>query len=157
MLSSTQLTLRCWGVAAWMARSIVRPAANCWKNAEPCAAARPAKPRSRQAIVFPLSSSSIRRVRFGTEGRTRRRRFFPIATRNSLKIAADKNLATIAFPAISTGVYGYPIQKATEVAIRTAREFIAQPTSLTEIIFCCFSASDLKVYEEILTVGSHTP
>jgi len=76
---------------------------------------------------------------------------------NSLKIAADKNLATIAFPAISTGVYGYPIHKATEVAIRTAREFIAQPTSLTEIIFCCFSASDLKVYEEILTVGSQTP
>ena len=70
--------------------------------------------------------------------------------RNSLKLAADHNLATIAFPAISTGVYSYPLCQATEVAVRTARQFIATPTSLTEIIFCCYSLGDLKIYEEIL-------
>jgi O-acetyl-ADP-ribose deacetylase (regulator of RNase III) len=70
--------------------------------------------------------------------------------RNSLKIAVEKNLATIAFPAISTGVYGYPIRKATEVAVHTAREFIATTTSLTEITFCCFSLIDLQVYRDIL-------
>ena len=70
--------------------------------------------------------------------------------RNSLKIAAEKNLTTIAFPAISTGVYGYPMRQATQVAIRTAREFIAAPNSLNEIIFCCYALGDLKTYEEIL-------
>ena len=70
--------------------------------------------------------------------------------RNSLKIAAEKNLTTIAFPAISTGVYGYPMRKATEVAVRTAREFITAPSSLNEIIFCCYALADLKTYEENL-------
>ena len=70
--------------------------------------------------------------------------------RTSLKIAAEKNLTTIAFPAISTGVYSYPIRKATEVAVRTVREFIATPSSLTEITFCCFSLIDLQVYRDVL-------
>jgi O-acetyl-ADP-ribose deacetylase (regulator of RNase III) len=69
---------------------------------------------------------------------------------NSLKIAAEKNLKTIAFSAISTGVYGYPMRKATEVAVRTAREFITSANSLNEIIFCCYSLGDLKTYEDIL-------
>lgn len=69
---------------------------------------------------------------------------------NALQLATQKNLTTIAFPAISTGVYGYPIQEAAEVAVRTARAFITTPSSLTEIIFCCFSESDLEVYEKTL-------
>lgn len=77
--------------------------------------------------------------------------------RNSLKIAVEKNLATIAFPAISTGVYSYPMRKATEVAVRTAREFITTPGNLSEIIFCCYSLGDLKIYEEVLAEGSKTP
>jgi O-acetyl-ADP-ribose deacetylase (regulator of RNase III) len=69
---------------------------------------------------------------------------------NALQLATQKNLTTIAFPAISTGVYGYPIQEAAEVAVRTARAFITTSSSLTEIIFCCFSESDLEVYEKTL-------
>jgi O-acetyl-ADP-ribose deacetylase (regulator of RNase III) len=70
--------------------------------------------------------------------------------RNSLTIAAERKLMSIAFPAISTGVYSFPIRKATEVAVRTVREFIATPTSLTEIVFCCFSLIDLQVYRDVL-------
>jgi O-acetyl-ADP-ribose deacetylase len=70
--------------------------------------------------------------------------------RNSLTIAAERKLTSIAFPAISTGVYSYPIRKATEVAVRTVREFVAAPTSITEIIFCCFSLIDLQVYRDVL-------
>jgi len=70
--------------------------------------------------------------------------------RNSLAIAAGRSLTSIAFPAISTGVYSFPIRKATEVAVRTVREFIATPTSLTEIVFCCFSLIDLQVYRDVL-------
>ena len=66
--------------------------------------------------------------------------------RNSLKIAGERNLTSIAFPSISTGVYRYPMREAAAVAIRTVREFVAIPTSLNEVIFCCYSLSDLKIY-----------
>jgi len=71
--------------------------------------------------------------------------------RRSLGIAAKKKLATIAFPAISTGIYGYPIQQATEVAITTVRAFAQTPTSLKEVIFCCFSQNDYQLYTDLLT------
>ena len=74
--------------------------------------------------------------------------------RNSLKIAAEKNLDSIAFPSISTGVYGYPMRQATEIAIRTSIEFITTDRRLSEIIFCCYSAGDLKIYEEVLAKGT---
>ena len=77
--------------------------------------------------------------------------------RNSLKIAVEKNLSTIAFPAISTGIYGYPIHEAAIVAVGTSREFIGTSSSLLEIIFCCYSLGDLKIYEEVLAEGSKTP
>lgn len=75
--------------------------------------------------------------------------------RESLSIATAKGLGSIAFPAISTGIYGYPTRAAAEVAIRTVRDGLAAPTSVREVIFCCFSASDLAIYEEMLS--SATP
>ncbi|MCX4027101.1 O-acetyl-ADP-ribose deacetylase [Endozoicomonas sp. SM1973] len=69
---------------------------------------------------------------------------------NSLKLAADHQLLSIAFPAISTGVYGYPIEQATEIAVAEAKHFSQQETSLEEIIFCCFSDADLAVYHQVL-------
>jgi O-acetyl-ADP-ribose deacetylase len=69
--------------------------------------------------------------------------------RRSLEIATDHYLKSIAFPSISTGVYGYPIERAARVAVDTVREFIARETSLREVILCCFSSGDLDVYERI--------
>jgi O-acetyl-ADP-ribose deacetylase (regulator of RNase III) len=71
--------------------------------------------------------------------------------RRSLEIAAAKELASIAFPSISTGIFGYPLRQAAEIAINTAREFIHTPSSLQEIIFCCFSAGDCQVYTGLLS------
>lgn len=90
-------------------------------------------------------------------GKSNEEKLLTASYRNSLRIAAEKNLATIAFPSISTGVYNYPIRLATEVAVHTAREFIASPTSLTEIVFCCFSPGDLKIYEDVLAGRSESP
>lgn len=70
--------------------------------------------------------------------------------RNSLQLAALQQIKSIAFPAISTGVYGYPLQAATAVAIRTVRQQVAHPGMPQDIVFCCFSASDLAVYEAAL-------
>ena len=69
--------------------------------------------------------------------------------RRALELASAHGLASIAFPSISTGVYGYPIELAAPLAIATVRAHVAG-TSITDVIFCCFSASDLTVYEESL-------
>jgi O-acetyl-ADP-ribose deacetylase (regulator of RNase III) len=68
--------------------------------------------------------------------------------RNSLMRAEDRGLATIAFPAISTGVYGYPKDEAARIAIDTVRGFAA--TSLREVVFCCYSADDTVLYQRLL-------
>lgn len=70
--------------------------------------------------------------------------------RRSLEIASAHALESIAFPSISTGVYGYPIEQASRIAVAAVRRFAAGETSLREVIFCCFSAGDLAVYERVL-------
>ena len=71
--------------------------------------------------------------------------------RRSLEIASEHGLKSIAFPAISTGAYGYPLEAATRLAVKTTRDFVRNHACLNEVIFCCFSARDLHVYERILS------
>ena len=71
--------------------------------------------------------------------------------RNSLAIANKQGFKTIAFPSISTGVYGYPFELADRVAVDTASEVIQKSSKLEEVIFCCFSPGDLAVYESLLS------
>jgi O-acetyl-ADP-ribose deacetylase (regulator of RNase III) len=66
--------------------------------------------------------------------------------RRSLALAIEHGLRSIAFPAISTGAYGYPIEEATEIAVRTVREVLASPSSIELARFVCFSEADLEVY-----------
>jgi O-acetyl-ADP-ribose deacetylase (regulator of RNase III) len=71
--------------------------------------------------------------------------------RRSLEVAREHQLRTIAFPCISTGVYGYPPEQAATVALQTVREFISHhPAAFDEISFCCFSEGDLRLYEALL-------
>ena len=70
--------------------------------------------------------------------------------RRSLEVAEAHALASIAFPSVSTGVYGYPGQAAALVAVTTTWEYVARGTSLREIIFCCYAAADLETYERLL-------
>jgi O-acetyl-ADP-ribose deacetylase (regulator of RNase III) len=70
--------------------------------------------------------------------------------RESLSIAAAQQLASIAFPCISTGVYGYPPEQAVKVTVAAVRDILHTPCSLREVIFCCYSAGDLVLYQSRL-------
>ncbi len=69
---------------------------------------------------------------------------------NSLTIAREKGFKSIAFPGISTGVYGYPAAEAARIAVATVREFAAQTGYDGEVIFCCFSQDALELYQKLL-------
>ena len=70
------------------------------------------------------------------------------AYRNSLRLASAEGLRSIAFPAISTGIYGYPLVEATRVAVESVRTDGAQPRgSLEQVIFACFSPDALAAYK----------
>jgi O-acetyl-ADP-ribose deacetylase (regulator of RNase III) len=68
--------------------------------------------------------------------------------RVSLAKAAEAGARSIAFPAISTGVYGYPLGAARRVAVETVRETV--PDAIEQVIFCCFDERTRKIYEELI-------
>ncbi len=70
--------------------------------------------------------------------------------RRSIELAATVGALTLAFPSISTGIYGYPIELAAKVAVTTVRSSLRVHPAMKEVIFCCFSVHDLLVYEGIL-------
>ncbi|MGX8220725.1 O-acetyl-ADP-ribose deacetylase [Psychrobacter celer] len=89
-------------------------------------------------------------------GRSNEQALLASCYQKSLDLAAQHGLSSIAFPSISTGVYGYPIDKAAKVAIDTVTAYVQNGLeqmdgfSIQDVIFCCFSASDAAVYKQIL-------
>ena len=68
------------------------------------------------------------------------------AYRSSLKLAVTNGLKTIAFPSISTGAYGYPVEEASRVAVGTVREFLEKEDKIERVIFVLFSERDFEIY-----------
>jgi O-acetyl-ADP-ribose deacetylase len=69
---------------------------------------------------------------------------------SSLRLAAEKELKSIAFPAISTGAYAYPLKAATEIAISSVRGFTSAKDHLEAVVFCCYSGEDFAIYKRLL-------
>lgn len=70
---------------------------------------------------------------------------------NSFKIAVEKKIKTIAFPAISCGIYGYPIEDACQIALDTTIKFLKENEVLEKVIFVLFSKNDEKIYQQCLS------
>ena len=68
------------------------------------------------------------------------------AYRSAMRLAAAHRLTSVAFPAISTGIFGYPLAPATEIAVRTVRAALAAGTSVSNVVFACFSADVESAY-----------
>ena len=73
------------------------------------------------------------------------------ATLNSLKVADENGLRSIAFPAISTGIFGFPMDRCARIMVETTVGYLRQRTGLTEVVFCLFSADALEAFETAMT------
>ncbi len=70
--------------------------------------------------------------------------------RNSLELAVKHGIETIAFPNISTGVFGYPKAKAAEIAVNTVKEYLKRNDKLEKVYFVCFDEENFKLYTDLL-------
>ncbi|MGI6740905.1 MAG: O-acetyl-ADP-ribose deacetylase [Brevefilum sp.] len=70
--------------------------------------------------------------------------------RRSLALAVEHQVRSIAFPCISTGVYGYPNQSASQIAVSTVKDFLQSNSLLDRVIFCCFLDEDYRIYKDLL-------
>ncbi len=77
-------------------------------------------------------------------------RLLASAYRTCIAIAQREELATVAFPCISTGVYGYPPEPAARIAVDAVATAVSSPSTLTNVIFCCFSEQALEIYSPLI-------
>ncbi len=70
--------------------------------------------------------------------------------KNSLKLAVENKVKTIAFPAISTGIYHFPLERATKIAVNKVKKFLEKYLSIEKVIFVCFKEENYQVYKRIL-------
>jgi O-acetyl-ADP-ribose deacetylase (regulator of RNase III) len=73
--------------------------------------------------------------------------------RRSMELAISHALRSVAFPSISTGVYGYPVELASKVAVAAVKGLGSSLLAVDEVLFCCFSASDLAHYQRALALA----
>ena len=68
--------------------------------------------------------------------------------RNSLNLALQHDITTIAFPSISTGIYGFPIERASRIALKTVKSFLEAHEHIQNVVFVCFGPRDYGVYQQ---------
>ena len=94
--------------------------------------------------------SSTRSGRSGTEGDSGEDELLASAYRRSVEVAAELGCGAISFPAISTGIYGFPIERAAPIALFTARAAAEAAGGDRRLVFVLFSPADLEVYRAAL-------
>lgn len=84
------------------------------------------------------------------DGNNNEEKLLSDAYKNSLKLAVENNIQTIAFPNISTGIYNFPKDKAAEIAIKTVRDFLGITNKIYKVIFVCFDRDNYSIYNNLL-------
>jgi O-acetyl-ADP-ribose deacetylase (regulator of RNase III) len=84
-------------------------------------------------------------------GKSQETELLASAYHNSLKLAIENGVKTIAFPSISTGIYRFPKDLAAQVAVQTVKDFLAETDEIEKVIFVCFDSENFGIYEELLT------
>jgi O-acetyl-ADP-ribose deacetylase (regulator of RNase III) len=83
-------------------------------------------------------------------GKAHEDQFLENCYHNSLKLAVEHGIKTIAFPSISTGVYGFPIERASRIALKTIKAFLENDNRIQKVFFVCFGSHDYQVYQKAI-------
>ncbi|HWB93849.1 MAG TPA: macro domain-containing protein, partial [Puia sp.] len=83
-------------------------------------------------------------------GRNREEELLTAAYRNSLRLAVENGIKSIAFPNISTGIYRFPKEKAAAIAVRTVTDFLTNHSEIEQVIFVCFDRDNYDLYMRII-------
>ena len=137
-------------VAESTAQSTELPGRSCWKNAVCFTAAKLETQRLQRGTDYLQNTSFIQSAPCGRVENHGEPALLASCYRRCLQIAADHNVTSMAFPSISTGIYGYPVELAADLAIAEVKRGIGAGSKLREVIFCCFSARDLAAYQQRL-------
>ncbi len=89
-------------------------------------------------------------VRFGTTGAAAKTRRSPRATPRAIELCQSHGLASVAFPAISTGVYRFPADRASRIAVATTLEALQAAPAVSRVIFCCFSDESAALHAQAM-------
>jgi O-acetyl-ADP-ribose deacetylase (regulator of RNase III)/predicted acetyltransferase len=84
-------------------------------------------------------------------GKYREKELLASCYRQSLRIASENNIKTIAFPNISTGVYGFPKSEAASIAIETVQNYVTDHPKIDKVIFCCFDEENFSIYNKLIS------
>jgi O-acetyl-ADP-ribose deacetylase (regulator of RNase III) len=84
------------------------------------------------------------------DGNSNEENLLMLAYSNSLKLALEKEVNSISFPNISTGIYKFPKQKAAQIAIQTVSDFLTIPDKIEKVIFVCYDDENYKIYSELI-------
>jgi O-acetyl-ADP-ribose deacetylase (regulator of RNase III) len=144
-------TTRCSVGAASTARSIVRPGRSSCRNAAGSAAARLGDAKLTQGYRLPARFVIHTVGPVWQGGGQSEAELLASCYRRSLAVGAAAGARTIAFPSISTGIYGYPIAAAAQIAVATVTAALKAKPDFDEITFCCFSPEDLAIYRRELS------
>jgi len=133
----------------WTAPSIGRAAPRSWRNAGGSAAVQPARrgsPGGRLPARWVIHTvGPVYR-----DGRHGEAELLARAYRNSLSLASEHGIRTVAFPSISTGAYGYPLAEAARIALTTARDFLAAHPGIALVRFVLFGQAAYRTYDAAL-------
>jgi O-acetyl-ADP-ribose deacetylase (regulator of RNase III) len=83
-------------------------------------------------------------------GNAREEELLASAYRNSMRLAMENNIRSVAFPNISTGIYGFPKERAAAIALKTVTEFIQEHNFTGKVLFCCFDADNYRIYHHLM-------
>ena len=147
--SSTRRTIRYWAAVASTARFIARPGRRLLAECRTLGGCETGEARLTPGYRL-TARHVIHTVGPVYSGTPRDAQLLASAVRNSLRLATEQHLKSIAFPAISTGIYGYPMADAAHVILSTIVNTLQDETSLERVVVCLYDRRALNVFEAAL-------
>ena len=141
---------RRWAAVAWMGRSIGLPDRTCLAECRTLGGCRTGEAKNDQRIPFALQIRHPYSWPGLAGGRNREPELLASCYRDCFKLAHENGVRTIAFPAISCGIYGYPIPDAARIAVREANQALGTMPEIERVLFTCFSDDVFNAYQAAL-------